>query len=166
MHTFFDTQFWSAPGGIPSGASPDYVGALSGRATVGNAVQTYTWNSTPEMVADVQAWLNTPAGNFGWFIIGDETTSPTAKRFDSKDNSVPGNRPKLTVTFTAPGTPCYANCDHSTVVPFLNVNDFACFQAAFAAGDPRANCDGSTTPPVLNVNDFACFLHLFAAGCR
>jgi hypothetical protein len=60
---------------------------------------------------------------------------------------------------------CYANCDGSTSVPFLNVNDFVCFQTRFAAGDSYANCDGSTTPPVLNVNDFICFQGSFAAGC-
>lgn len=60
---------------------------------------------------------------------------------------------------------CYANCDGSTVPPLLNVSDFVCFQALFAAGDPRANCDGSTVPPVLNVADFVCFQTAFAAGC-
>src|SRR5262249_14881738 len=65
---------------------------------------------------------------------------------------------------TAP-QPCYANCDGSTLAPALNVNDFICFQARFAAGDTYANCDGSTTPPILNVNDFICFQSAFAAGC-
>ena len=60
---------------------------------------------------------------------------------------------------------CYANCDCSTLVPVLNVNDFTCFVNKFAAGDPYANCDGSTIAPVLNVNDFGCFLNRFAAGC-
>ena len=62
-------------------------------------------------------------------------------------------------------TACYANCDGSTALPFLNVNDFICFQQKFAAGDSYANCDGSTTAPVLNVNDFICFQTKFAAGC-
>jgi serine protease AprX len=61
---------------------------------------------------------------------------------------------------------CYANCDGSAVPPILNVADFTCFLAKFAAGDPYANCDGSTEPPVLNVADFACFLAEFAAGCN
>jgi uncharacterized membrane protein len=60
---------------------------------------------------------------------------------------------------------CYANCDASTTVPVLNVNDFVCFQQLFAAGASYANCDSSTTPPVLNVNDFVCFQQQFAAGC-
>ncbi|MBL9030470.1 MAG: hypothetical protein JNM80_02010 [Phycisphaerae bacterium] len=71
------------------------------------------------------------------------------------------------VSFSEVAAPvsCYANCDNSTLVPFLNVNDFICFNNKFAAGDTTANCDGSTLPPVLNVNDFICFNNLFAAGC-
>jgi hypothetical protein len=61
--------------------------------------------------------------------------------------------------------PCYANCDGSTVPPVLNISDFICFQARFAANDPLANCDGSVIPPVLNINDFICFTNAFAAGC-
>jgi hypothetical protein len=60
---------------------------------------------------------------------------------------------------------CYANCDHSTVLPFLNVADFTCFLQKFAAADPYANCDNSTQAPVLNVADFTCFLQKYAAGC-
>jgi hypothetical protein len=60
---------------------------------------------------------------------------------------------------------CYANCDGSTTAPVLNVNDFVCFQAMFAQGDPRANCDDSTVAPILNVSDFICFQQKFAAGC-
>lgn len=62
-------------------------------------------------------------------------------------------------------TPCYANCDGSTVPPVANVADFICFQNQYAAADSRANCDASTLPPVLNVADFICFLNAFAAGC-
>jgi hypothetical protein len=47
----------------------------------------------------------------------------------------------------------------------LNVNDFACFNAHFAAGDPTSNCDGSTVGPMLSINDFLCFTSRFAAGC-
>jgi hypothetical protein len=60
---------------------------------------------------------------------------------------------------------CYANCDSSTIVPFLNVLDFNCFLNRFSAGDSYANCDNSTIAPVLNVLDFNCFLNRFSAGC-
>jgi hypothetical protein len=71
--------------------------------------------------------------------------------------------------------PCYANCDGSTIEPILNVEDFTCFIAEFAAAQTLpheqqvthyANCDQSTTPPVLNVEDFTCFISAFAAGCN
>jgi hypothetical protein len=75
-------------------------------------------------------------------------------------NSVNGN---AWVPATLPT--CYANCDGSTTVPVLNVNDFTCFLQKFAQNDPYANCDGSTTVPVLNVSDFTCFLQSFAQGC-
>jgi hypothetical protein len=65
---------------------------------------------------------------------------------------------------SAPAT-CYANCDQSTTVPFLNVLDFNCFLNQFSAGASYANCDGSTIPPVLNVLDFNCFLNRFSQGC-
>jgi len=60
---------------------------------------------------------------------------------------------------------CYGNCDHSTSVPFLNVQDFSCFLQKYAAADAYANCDASTTPPILNVQDFSCFLQKYAAEC-
>jgi hypothetical protein len=60
---------------------------------------------------------------------------------------------------------CYANCDGSTTLPILNVQDFTCFLQRYAAGDTYANCDQSTTAPVLNVQDFTCFLQQYAAGC-
>jgi len=66
---------------------------------------------------------------------------------------------------SAPPAGCYANCDHSTTVPFLNVLDFNCFLNAFSSGQTYANCDNSTTPPVLNVLDFNCFLNKFSLGC-
>jgi len=61
---------------------------------------------------------------------------------------------------------CYANCDASTTVPALNVNDYVCFSNRFVAGDERANCDQSTIAPILNVSDFVCFMNRFAEGCR
>ena len=36
------------------------------------------------MVADVQSWLDNPATNFGWLVLGDESDILTAKRFDTQ----------------------------------------------------------------------------------
>lgn len=40
----------------------------------------YTVASTPGLVADVQVWLQTPAQNPGWTLIGDEQSLQSAKR--------------------------------------------------------------------------------------
>ena len=73
-HRFFDTIFWSTQGG-------DFSATVSASQSVG-AVGQYTWSSA-QMVADVQAWLDNPASNFGWLVLGDETAIATAKRFDT-----------------------------------------------------------------------------------
>jgi hypothetical protein len=103
--------------------------------------------------------------NRQWFWgLSDTVNGP----YCQQSSNPPGNYAPETfdLAFVLRGDAgCYPNCDHSPSVPFLNVNDFICFQAAYAAGIPYANCDHSTTPPVLNVNDFICFQALFAAGC-
>jgi hypothetical protein len=53
------------------------------------------------MAADVQDWLDSPASNFGWILIGDEATPFSAKRYASSDNPVVEDRPTLTVDYTA-----------------------------------------------------------------
>lgn len=49
---------WSTRGG-------DFVPEASATTSVGLPLESYTWGSTPAMVADVQAWLADPAGNNG-----------------------------------------------------------------------------------------------------
>jgi hypothetical protein len=52
------------------------------------------------MTADVQDWLNNPSANFGWILIGDEITSPSAKRFVSRTGTVPTERPQLQIIYS------------------------------------------------------------------
>ncbi len=92
LHTFFNTQRWASAGG-------DFAATPSATQSVAGLGQ-YTWGSTPEMVADVQSWLDAPAGNFGWLLLGNEQANGTAKRFDTRENPVIANRPVLTVTYT------------------------------------------------------------------
>jgi spore coat protein A len=95
-HTFYPSQFWSIAGGV-------YSLTASATRTVGGT-GFYTWGSTSGMVADVQAWLNTPSQNFGWIVIGTESTTETAKRFATRENtSSTGGvswRPRLVVNYT------------------------------------------------------------------
>lgn len=96
LHTSFDTEFWAVPGGdfelAPSASAP----------VVGTGVM--TWASTPSLVADVTAWLDDGATNFGWVLEGDETTSGTAVRFESRENDTAANRPVLTILFSPAGS--------------------------------------------------------------
>jgi hypothetical protein len=92
VYRFWNTVMWSTPGG-------DFAAGASATTNIG-AIGFYMWKST-QMKTDVQAWLDTPAGNFGWVMIGDEATTGSAKRLDSREN-IPANRPKLKVFYTIP----------------------------------------------------------------
>ena len=93
IHTFFNSGQWTNPGG-------DFVSAPTASTTV-QGTGFYSWTSAA-MVSDIQGWLDNPADNFGWILIGDESTPVTTKRFDSRQNDVSQNRPKLTVFYSRP----------------------------------------------------------------
>jgi hypothetical protein len=106
LHTFYNNSFWSTAGG-------DFTASSSASQTVGG-IGFYTWGSSTQMVNDVQNWLDNPQENFGWILLGDESSGTTAKRFDSRDNGTQANRPVLNVTFTTPNDPPVANNDQAT----------------------------------------------------
>ena len=89
-HTFFDTAFWTTPGG-------DFSPTTSASTLIGG-IGFYTWSSI-RMVLDVQEWLIAPANNFGWIIRGNETLPRTAKRIDSRHNPTADNQPLLIVEY-------------------------------------------------------------------
>jgi hypothetical protein len=91
-HRFFSTSFWSTQGG-------DFFSAQSASSSVG-PLGLYTWSS-PQLTADVQGWLNTPASNFGWLIVGAEGGTGTTKRFDTRESTSP---PVLTIEYTPPAS--------------------------------------------------------------
>lgn len=93
IHTFSPTSTWAAVGG-------DFAAAPSGSTMVGATAGPYTWSSTPQMVADVQGWLDAPASNFGWLIRTDELVNQTAARFASREHSMVALRPSLTIMYT------------------------------------------------------------------
>jgi hypothetical protein len=112
-HRFFDTIFWTTQGG-------DFSATVSASQSVG-ALGQYTWTSA-QMVADVQGWLDNPASNFGWLMLGDETDFLTAKRFDTRESTSPpvlaityiGGTPTPTATPTATPTPTPTPTPRST----------------------------------------------------
>ena len=92
-HRFFDSVFWTTQGG-------DFSATVSASQLVGGTGH-YTWSSA-QMVADVQSWLDNPASNFGWLVLGDETASATSKRFDTRESASP---PILTIEFRVTPSP-------------------------------------------------------------
>ena len=47
-----------------------------------NALGSYSWTSS-QMISDVQNWLDNPATNYGWILLGNESVGQTAKQFAS-----------------------------------------------------------------------------------
>jgi hypothetical protein len=95
---FFGSTNWTTPGG-------DHVATASASLVVNNVFNApYTWLSTPQLVSDVQGWLNNPGSNNGWEMINaDEAGMQTFRAFYTKEwLADPSQRPKLTITYLAP----------------------------------------------------------------
>jgi len=90
---FFNTVAWSTPGGVCAPTASD--------TRIVNDIGLYTWKSAA-MRDDVQAWVNSPATNFGWVLLGNETAPSTAKRFDSSEDLLSPAHPQLTVYYRVP----------------------------------------------------------------
>jgi spore coat protein A len=93
-HRFWPNTTWSTPGG-------DFNPTAS--AVVSNQNNPYSWSSE-QMRLDVVDWLNSPASNFGWIVIGNEVDLRVVERFDTRENPTPANRPVLTIDFTSGAT--------------------------------------------------------------
>lgn len=84
-------QTWDSPGG-------DF--AEESASIPMNTIGAFIWADTPELYADVQAWVNDPSSNHGWLIKGSEQTTRTAKRLVSREGGV--NVPQLTIEYDPP----------------------------------------------------------------
>jgi len=97
-HCFYPTNAWTEPGGA---ADVDYVSSASSFQDIQGAGETYRFPSTPELVEDVQRWVNDPASNFGWIFISNAEDTPfTARLFGSREN--PDAPPKLEIEYFVP----------------------------------------------------------------
>ncbi|MBY0312253.1 MAG: DNRLRE domain-containing protein [Phycisphaerales bacterium] len=104
LHRSYPTVLWGTIGGDFDPAVSASASLADGLAAVGPVV----WASTPTSVANVQSWLDSPALNFGWLLLGSNISGATAHRFDTRENPTPTVRPALTITYTlpAPGACC------------------------------------------------------------
>jgi hypothetical protein len=115
LRRFYNTTSWTTSGG-------DFAGAPSATLSVGN-VGSYTWTSAG-LQSDVQFWMANPSSNFGWILVGNESTNQTTKKFDSREGAIP---PVLTVNYT-PAVPGVSGWGLALLVLVM---------AGSAAGFPR-----------------------------
>ena len=78
----------------------DFISLASAAATV-DETGLYRWQSSTLTKLDLQGWLDDPSTNFGWIVRGDESTSSTAKRFNSREHPNAATRPTLEVVYVA-----------------------------------------------------------------
>jgi hypothetical protein len=90
---FFATDPWTTPGG-------DIDASASGTGSF-DVAGAGAWGPEPGMTADVQGWLDGPATNFGWALLGPEGSICTAQLLASREG--PENQPELTIEFTPGG---------------------------------------------------------------
>ncbi|MHC4080414.1 MAG: DNRLRE domain-containing protein [Planctomycetota bacterium] len=148
LHTFYPDQFWAAPGG-------DFAAEISAVQTVGSAGVAYTWPSTPQMIADVQSWLDVPSENFGWLLMGNEDDVQTAKKFASRESPQFELRPALTIEFDA----CPWDLDGDADV---GVTDFLLLLLGFGPCDNGEDCPGDFDGDgVVGVTDLLALLGNF-----
>jgi hypothetical protein len=92
LHSFFADKFWQTPGGDFS--------ATSSASTMVGSVGSYIWSGSG-VTNDVRGWFDNPDNNFGWILV-NESSNKTSKRFDSRENGTAEFRPKLMVTYVPP----------------------------------------------------------------
>jgi hypothetical protein len=95
-------QSWQVPG---ADGQQDSV-AFPSSAIFVTVTNSYTFPSTPTLVADVQAWVNNPSTNFGWLLVSEgEGTPKTARVVASREDLDPAARPLLTVQYSLASAP-------------------------------------------------------------
>lgn len=154
LHTFFPDSLWATEGG-------DFSGTISG-STLVTFAGTYTWNSTTQMVEDVQNWLDNPDENYGWILIGGGPAG-SAKRYASLQNPTAASRPLLVVQFDPPMGGNFGDCDNDGDVDLV---DFGSFQLCFTGpgGGPIApgcECADSDSDDDVDLVDFGEFQLVF-----
>ncbi len=162
LHRRYPGQFWATPGG-------DFAAAPSATITLGGSGAQYESMPSAGLIADIEAWRNSPGSNFGWCLIGDESQT-SAKRCNTRESISPETRPTLFIEYRlGPALPADMNCDG--MVNFADIDGFvpalvdrAAYEAAYPGCEwlsADVNRDG-----VVNFDDITGFvICLIEAGC-
>jgi hypothetical protein len=96
MDAFWDVTPWQTAGG-------DFDALASASSSV-DGVGFYEWTGDG-LISDLEGMLAGNAGEFGWLLLGNESTSGTTKRFDSMTIGNQDFRPELVVEYSAVPAP-------------------------------------------------------------
>jgi hypothetical protein len=101
LYSFFATNAWAAPG---AAEGIDFSEEITSSTFI-NSTEVFEFEGTPQMLADIQVWLDNPGTNFGWMLKSEAEARPdevfaSAKRFTSREE--PANAPLLAITYTPP----------------------------------------------------------------
>jgi glucose/arabinose dehydrogenase len=129
---------WGSPGGDFI-LTPSAITVIDSTAPAGPVPRTW---SGPGILADVQAWLASPASHFGWALIGDEVGTFTAQRFDSRESTAASGaqRPRLDLTYFGAPEPRPFESFLATHYPAEPIGTFR---------DPEGDEDGDEIPLIL-----------------
>ena len=94
IHTFFNSATWTTAGG-------DFNPNASATRSVSGPGR-YNWASAGGLATDVQTWIDSPASNHGWIVIGNEAVNGSAKGFFSREHPSAASRPILYVYYSQP----------------------------------------------------------------
>lgn len=159
VHTFFPGSMWANAGGdfAPDPSATQIVGAENGPVV---------WTG-PDLLADVQAWVDGAFTNYGWAVVGDERDGGTAKRFDSRENPEESVRPVLTIVFTPPvAVGCPGDEDESGTVDFTDLNRVLGNFGTECVGRGVGGCPGDEDENGgVNFTDLNRVLGNFGADC-
>ncbi len=141
-HRFWPGTTWTTAGG-------DFSDVVSASKIV-DTVNWYTWESTPQLVADVQDWLDNPSTSYGWLVQGNESVVHTVKQFATHE-AFEDIQPALQITYVlTPQNPADLDDDGSVGVPDLLIL-LASWGECVDPGDCPADLtgDGSVGVPDL-----------------
>ncbi len=141
IHTFFPSQFWAAAGG-------DFSAVESASLADINTPGPFSWGSTPQMVADVQDWLDNPGTAHGWLLKSGEVVINTSKKFASREALKPEQQPSLAIEFTSP--PCPGDCGKKDGT--VDIVDFLALLGEW--GEAGGECDLGLGGPGIGMEDF------------
>jgi hypothetical protein len=90
LHATYPDAFWMHSGG-------QFEGTPSARLVVAGP-GTYRLEGEG-LLRDLELWSRSPETNFGWILIGDETTRQSSRAFGSRENPDLAFRPALELTY-------------------------------------------------------------------